>query len=102
MRHPLETSGRFAACALALLLLFSIGAHAGPPTAGQSNKKDESKKQLDFDGDVVEGMNRQPLDSLTQVSEGDGSGAKNHLYHRVRKFDDQNRELGREIVETYR
>ncbi len=32
----------------------------------------ETKKQIDFEGDVVEGVNRQPLYSLNQVSEADG------------------------------
>jgi hypothetical protein len=60
-----------------------------------------SKKSLDFDGDVVEGMNRQPLDSLTSVSEGGDGASKTHLYHRKNNAKHENREHAREIAESY-
>lgn len=70
-------------------------------SGGGGEGSDGSKRTLDFDGDVVEGMNRQPLDSLTSLSEGSAGGAKNHLYQRKKKPKKENRELAREIAETY-
>ena len=60
-----------------------------------------AKRELDFEGEVIEGMNRQPLDSMTQISEGQGDRSKGHLYRRRKKFHEENRELAREILETY-
>lgn len=65
---------------------------------GEDGKR---KRSLNFDGDIVEGMNRQPLDSLTSLKEDDGDRSKNHIYRRKKKFKKENRELAREIVETY-
>jgi hypothetical protein len=66
------------------------------------NPQDESKKVLDFDdGSVVEGMNKQPLDSYSQLAEDNAGGPKNHLYKRLKNFSNENRELIREIKETY-
>jgi len=86
---------------LIFLLALAIAMTAHGKTSKAPSPDGESKKSIDFDGDVVEGMNRQPLDSLTSTSEGDGSGKKNHLYRRKKKFKQENRELAREILETY-
>lgn len=95
-----------------LAILFVLAVLLPAPSAfaktGAADKKspgaapgEDRKKAIDFDGEVVEGMNKQPLDSLNQVSEGDGNRSKNHLYRRAKKFKDENRELAREILETY-
>ncbi len=65
---------------------------------------DDSQKQIDFEGDVVEGVNKQPLDSLNQISNGDNGGNRLHLYRRKKPADaikNENRESLREFVETY-
>jgi len=75
------------------LLLLSGTAFAG-----------ENKKQIDFEGDVVEGVNKQPLDSLNQVSENDGGRHRVHLYRRKKPasaVQTENRETIRELAETY-
>jgi hypothetical protein len=79
------------------LSVFALGESAPKKDPGA----EEAKTSIDFDADVVEGMNRQPLDSLTQLSEGEGAGAKKHLYRRAKKFNEENRELAREQEETY-
>ena len=84
-----------------LLSLFALTAIAKSPKRSAPAPGEQSQKELDFDGDVVEGMNRQPLDSLTTNSEGDGGGSKNHLYRRKKNFKPENRDLARSILETY-
>jgi hypothetical protein len=91
-------------CGIFILASFlSVIAWSDQPksTGGATKSGDESKKTLDFDAEVVEGMNRQPLDSLTQTSEGDGSGSKNHLYRRIKNFNEESQELVRDQEETY-
>jgi hypothetical protein len=99
MRHVLKST-----CAIFALTFFLSGtgrAESSKRVKVGNAPTEDSKKSLDFDGEVVEGMNRQPLDSLTQVSEGDDGNSKNHLYRRNKKSKDENRELAREILETY-
>ena len=62
-----------------------------------------SSKDIDFEGEVIEGMNRQPLDSLTSLSEGDAEKdrSKGHVYRRKKTVGDENKESTREILETY-
>jgi len=64
----------------------------------------DDKKQIDFEGDVVEGVNKQPLDSLNQISDGDGGKHRFHLYRRkkpVGTVRTENKETVRELAETY-
>lgn len=49
---------------------------------------------IDFEDDIIEGMNKNPFDSLTRVGKQDGAGGA-HLYHRKKGF-------GREIKQTVR
>ena len=49
----------------------------------------DSKKQIDFEGDVVEGVNKQPLDSLNQISNGDNGSNRLHRYRRLNRGLDQ-------------
>lgn len=72
--------------------------------AGTAYGDPDSKKQIDFEGDVVEGVNKQPLDSLNQISNGDNGSNRLHLYRRKRPNDAltrESRETLRELVETY-
>ncbi len=43
-------------------------------------------KAIDFDDEVVEGMNRRPLDSLSQISERNKKRRKPHLYRKRAGF----------------
>ena len=93
-----------------LALIIGAGATAKPPKAqkaGAASKAapgapaGERTRDLDFEGEVIEGMNKRPLDSLTSLSEGEGDRSKGHLYRRTKKFKQENQELTREILETY-
>jgi hypothetical protein len=58
---------------------------------------DSRQKVIDFEGDVVEGVNKQPLDSLTQLSEKEKRRRKHHLYHKRRGFRTEVGETLREM-----
>lgn len=50
---------------------------------------EKSQKVIDFDDDVVEGVNRKPLDSLNQISEADKRKTKSHLYRKRASFKNE-------------
>ncbi len=54
-------------------------------------------KVIDFDDDVVEGMNKRPLDSLSEISERDGKKHKPHLYRKRAGFRTETEETLRQI-----
>jgi hypothetical protein len=63
-----------------------------------SFSKDKSRsKSIDFEGDVVEGMNKRPLDSLSQISESDRRKKRPHLYHKRTHFRPENTQKLREL-----
>ncbi len=67
-------------------------------------KNEDAKKQIDFEGDVVEGVNKQPLDALNQTAEGIESRGRLHLYRRKKTskaIEAENEENLRELVETF-
>ncbi len=53
-----------------------------------SEPQSTRSKTLNFEEDVVEGINRKPLDSVAQVSELDGH-TLHHLYKRRATFSDR-------------
>ena len=55
------------------------------------------KKTIDFDAEVIEGINKQPLDSLNQISEKEMKVAKPFLYNQRSVFDDENDQTIREL-----
>jgi hypothetical protein len=54
----------------------------------------ESKRStsINFEDEVVEGINRKPLDAFNQLSEQNGR-RKNHLYHKRAGFADRDESL---------
>jgi hypothetical protein len=54
-----------------------------------SNKR---TKVIDFEDEVVEGVNRKPLDSLNQISERNGHKKKPHLYRKRGGFKSETAE----------
>jgi hypothetical protein len=46
----------------------------------------ERKKVIDFDDELVEGMNKRPLDSVSQLGEGSSKKKKPHLYRKRASF----------------
>jgi hypothetical protein len=67
---------------------------------GKSSGADRGK-QVDFEGEVVEGINRQPMDSLSQVSELDGDQKRQRLYRKRDDIKDEVEESLRALLETY-
>ena len=72
----LKSASMFAAAILGAFFL----------TAGIVYAKGKSSKVIDFDGDVVEGMNKRPLDSLSHISDRDKNKRKPHLYRKRAGF----------------
>lgn len=68
--------------AAALAASFALSFLAASALA-QNTKR---SKVIDFDDEVVEGMNRRPLDSLSQISEKDKKRRKAHLYRKRAGF----------------
>lgn len=63
-------------------------AHAKP--------KAELNKVIDFEDEVVEGLNKRPLDSLSSLSEADRKKKKPHLYRKRAGFRHETLESLRE------
>ena len=68
-----RTRGQYA---LIVLALFFLAPHA--------HAIDDTKraKVIDFEDEVVEGVNKRPLDSLNQVSDAERRKHKPHLYRK--------------------
>lgn len=60
----------------------------GPSAIAEETKK--SKKKLDFEDELIEGVNKQPLDSLSQVSEKSKRKKQQHLYIKRSNFKRDN------------
>lgn len=79
---------------LLVLMGFAFEAAARP------NAGDKRQKVIDFEDEVVEGLNRRPLDSLSQVSERDKKRKKPHLYRKRVGFKTENAETLRALRYT--
>jgi hypothetical protein len=62
---------------LPILALVLLG---GALARGESKTK--SQKVIDFEDEVVEGLNKRPLDSLSEISERNKKRQKPHLYRK--------------------
>ncbi|MCM2278518.1 MAG: hypothetical protein NDJ89_10630 [Oligoflexia bacterium] len=78
---------RFLRLAFAILILSMADLSA--IAAGRDSKR---AKVIDFEDEVVEGLNRRPLDSLSQISERDRKRKKPHLYRKRASFKSETRE----------
>ena len=78
---------------ISALVLITVLA-AGQPSFGGDKKR---QKSIDFEDDLVEGMNKRPLDSLNQISERDKKHRKPHLYQKRIGFRDETGEILREL-----
>ena len=58
---------------------------------------EKRSKVIDFDDEVVEGLNKRPLDSLNQISERDRKKHKPHLYRKRAGFRTETDETLRQI-----
>lgn len=76
-------------CLLLSLFAFALNALA-----------DDKRKTIDFDAEVIEGINKQPLDSLNQIAEKEKKTQKPHLYNERSAFDDENDQTIRDLTGT--
>ena len=80
---------------MGLLAIITIISFASPSNAG--NKRE---KVIDFEDEVVEGLNKRPLDSLNQISERERRKRKTHLYRKRAGFRFENAETLRTVRYT--
>jgi len=75
---------------LKICSLLSLVLMAGLASADLTSNK--RTKVIDFEDEVVEGVNRKPLDSLNQISERNGHKKKPHLYRKRGGFKSETAE----------
>lgn len=75
------------AITLLMLALFAPSAQAGSSRS----------KVIDFEDELIEGVNKQPLDSLSQISEANRRRKKLHLYRKRAGFSSENTQTIREL-----
>jgi hypothetical protein len=71
---------------LIVLSLLSILGFAFTLQDASAAEKGTRSKVIDFDDETIEGMNRRPLDSVSQISEKDKRKHKPHLYRKRTGF----------------
>jgi hypothetical protein len=69
-------------CSLLTILGFALTLQ----DASAAEKAGARQKVIDFDDETVEGLNKRPLDSLSQISEKDRRHRKPHLYRKRVSF----------------
>lgn len=65
--------------------------------SAMAEKKSKREKVIDFEDEVVEGMNKRPLDSLNQISEKNKKRKKPHLYRKRAGFRSETAETIEEL-----
>jgi len=70
-----------------LFIFFTLEVHAS------ENKR---SKSINFEDELIEGINRKPLDSFNQISELNESNYR-HLYKKRSSFADRNRALMKDM-----
>ena len=77
--------------------LWVIGLIAGTFFTLQSDALEGKRStSINFEDEMIEGINRKPLDSVNQISERDGRGKK-HLYRKRAGFSDREKALTQEL-----
>ncbi len=74
---------------LSLLFLLSIVLLSPATQADTATKR---SKNINFEDELIEGINRKPLDSFNQISERNRKN-KNHLYRKRSGFSDRDEAL---------
>jgi hypothetical protein len=75
-------------------LIFLILISLGLSTASYAEKRG---RVIDFEDELVEGVNKRPLDSLSQISERGKNGRKAHLYRKRGSFRNETQETLMEV-----
>ena len=76
-----------------LILMLTLLAHAS--NANASGPKSQSV--IDFDDETIEGLNKRPLDSLSQISDRNKRRNKPHLYRKRSSFKSETGETIRVV-----
>jgi hypothetical protein len=71
---------------------------APAPASAPAKATSPSSSNLDFSGEVVEGVNRQPLDSLNATSEQNAAKNKVFLYKKRQELTDENNNSVRDLL----
>ena len=71
---------------LATYLILSCFLSANSRAQSGDLTSQKRKKVIDFEGELVEGVNRKSLDSLSQIAVSKEKKSKPHLYHRRQSF----------------
>lgn len=86
---------------LTLLLISFISFCMLPSLSAQAvERRGASQKVIDFEDETIEGMNKRPLDSLSQISEKDKRRRKPHLYRKRSGFRSETSETLRALRYT--
>jgi hypothetical protein len=64
------------------LLMLALSISLACTSTGIAAEKVKSQKVIDFEDEVVEGLNKRPFDSLNQISERNKKRRKPHLYRK--------------------
>lgn len=67
------------------------------PSAPAKERKGAETQVIDFEDELIEGLNKSPLDSLSQISEQEGKKNRIHLYKKRVGFKSETRESLREL-----
>jgi ABC-type microcin C transport system permease subunit YejB len=85
---------------LVLSLLSVLGFAMTLQDAAAATPVSQRQKVLDFDDETIEGLNKRPLDSLSQISEKDRRRHKPHLYRKRTGFRSETSETMRALRYT--
>lgn len=86
---------------LILGILFMVGFAMTLQDASAAEKRGPaSQKVIDFEDETIEGLNKRPLDSLSQISEKDKRRRKPHLYRKRSGFRSETSETLRSLRYT--
>ncbi|MBC7691521.1 MAG: hypothetical protein H7222_07105 [Methylotenera sp.] len=82
-------------CLLNLILL--LASPVAFTVSTSAHAADGRQKVIDFEDEVVEGVNKRPLDSVSQLSERDRRRKKPHLYRKRHSFKSETAQTLSEI-----
>ena len=85
---------------LILFSVFSILGFAYTLQDASAAEKSSRQKVIDFDDETIEGLNKRPLDSLSQISEKDKRRRRPHLYRKRAGFRSETGETLRALRYT--
>jgi hypothetical protein len=90
----------FAVLSLLSILGFAMTLQEASAAAVGGTPIAQRQKVIDFDDETIEGLNKRPLDSLSQISEKDRRRHKPHLYRKRTGFRSETAETLRAIKYT--